>query len=79
MSKYGTSVKVSELRRSFLQPGQDTAGFDKAQTFNTLLKAVDRTGIILPLHKTAFPNNQFTKLTTHLLVLQETVVLVRLH
>lgn len=59
LSKYGTSVKESEHRRSFLQPGQDTAGFNKAQTFKTLLKAVDRTGIILPLYKTAFPNSQF--------------------
>lgn len=52
-------MKEAELGTSFLQPGQDTAGFDKTQTFNTLLKAVERTGIILPLSKTAFPNSQF--------------------
>lgn len=57
-SKYSTSGKVSELR-SLPEPGQNTAGFDKAPTFNSLLRTVDRTGIILPLSKTAFPNSQF--------------------
>jgi len=33
LSKSGTSVKESELRSSFLQPGQDTAAFWQGADF----------------------------------------------